>query len=60
MHTPYYRILRPCLWFAVGDKVPYSKFQEYFTPKAIRSLIKNKMIQIVFHDESKKGEGSNT
>lgn len=52
MHTPYYLILRPCMWFAVGDKVPCSKLQEYFTSKAVRSLIKDKMIQIVFDEES--------
>ena len=40
------------MWFAVGEKVPCLKFQEYFTSKAVRHLIKDKMIQIVFHEQS--------
>jgi hypothetical protein len=35
----YYIVLRPILWFAKGDKVTPDKLNEYFTSKAIRSLL---------------------
>lgn len=41
-----YEILRPCMWFCKGQFVECSKFQEYFTPKAIRSLLKDGFILI--------------
>ena len=41
-----YEILRPCLWFAKGEFVDCVKFQNYFTPLAIRSLIKDGFIKI--------------
>jgi len=41
-----YEILRPCMWFAKGDFVECNKFQLYFTPLAIRSLIKDGFIRI--------------
>ena len=41
-----YEILRPCMWFAKGQFVECKKFQEYFTPKAIRSLINDRFILI--------------
>jgi hypothetical protein len=41
-----YEILRPCLWFAKSEFVDSGKFQEYFTPKAIKSLIKYGYIKI--------------
>lgn len=41
-----YEILRPCMWFAKGEFVEFSKFGEYFTPLAIRSLISDGFIKI--------------
>ena len=43
----HYEILRPCLWFAKGQKIEIEKFKEYFTPTAIRSLLEYKYIQII-------------
>lgn len=34
-----YLILRPCLWFAKGDKVTHQKFCKYYTEKALQDLI---------------------
>lgn len=47
-----YEILRPCMWFAKGDFVPCEKVQEYFTAKAIRSLLEYGFIKIfVYNNE---------
>lgn len=40
-------ILRPCLWFAKGQVIPYSKMEEYYTHKSILSLLEYKYIKIV-------------
>ncbi len=40
-----YEILRSCLWFAPTDKINCIKFEEYFTTKAIKSLIKDGFIR---------------
>lgn len=45
--TKYYEILRPCLWFAVGDRIEMNKFQEYFTPKAVKSLMEYGFIKML-------------
>ena len=42
-----YKIIRGCLWFAQNDVVSCEKFQGYFTPQAIRSLIENGYIQVL-------------
>lgn len=42
-----YIIARPCMWFSVGERVAYEKMSEYFTPKAIRSLIADGYLKIV-------------
>lgn len=44
--TKYYSILRPCLWFAKGDKIEVNKFREYFTQQAIKSLIDYGFIEV--------------
>lgn len=41
-----YQILRPCMWFATGDYIPVAKFAEYFTPHAIKSLLKDGFIKV--------------
>jgi hypothetical protein len=41
-----YEILIPCLWFAKSEFVDCKKFQEYFTPQAIKSLIEYGYIKI--------------
>ena len=43
----HYEILIPCLWFAKGDKIEVEKFQEYFTPNAVKSLIQYEYIKII-------------
>lgn len=43
----HYEILRPCMWFAKGQIVRVEKFLEYFTPKAVRNLIKEGFIKII-------------
>jgi hypothetical protein len=45
----HYEILRPCMWFAVGDKVDFDKFQEYFTTKAVKSLVEYGYIKIIIN-----------
>ena len=45
--TSYYEVLRPCFWFATGDKVPTEKFMEYYTLKAINSLLHFEFIKLV-------------
>ena len=45
-NTKYYKILKPCLWFAVGDKIETKKFQEYYTLKAIVSLMEYQFIEL--------------
>lgn len=40
-----YEILRSCLWFAKGDFIECEKFREYFTQKAIKSLLKDGYIK---------------
>jgi|688.fasta_scaffold116882_2 hypothetical protein len=45
--TSYYEVLRPCLWFATEDKVPTEKFMEYYTLKAINSLLHFEFIKLV-------------
>jgi len=40
-------ILRPCLWFAKGQVIPYNKMEEYYTHKSILSLLEYKYIKIV-------------
>ena len=42
-----YEILRPCLWFAKGEFVEVGKFHEYFTSKAVKSLIEYHYIKII-------------
>jgi len=44
--TSYYLINRPLLWFAEGEKISYEKMSEYFTQKAIASLLKNEFLII--------------
>jgi hypothetical protein len=44
--TSYYLILRPLLWFSVGEKITYNKMSEYFTQKAIGSLLDFEFIVI--------------
>ena len=46
-HTQYYFVNRPLLWFAQGSKIPVAKIQEYFTQKAIQSLLKYDFLTIV-------------
>lgn len=41
-----YEILRPCMWFATGQFIPTEKFMEYFTSKAIRSLLDDGFIKL--------------
>lgn len=41
-----YEILRPCLWFAKGEFIECSKFQKYFAPNGIKSLIEYGYIKI--------------
>lgn len=45
-NTKYYLVLRPLLWFAKGEMIETSKMREYFTPKAITSLLKFEFIVI--------------
>lgn len=42
-----YKIERPCLWFAKGDRISIEKFQAYFTPAAVESLLANRYIKII-------------
>jgi hypothetical protein len=42
-----YEILRPCLWFAKTEIIDCKKFQEYFTPNAIKSLLSDGYIKII-------------
>lgn len=44
MHTTYYLVNRPLLWFSAGSKIPAVKMQEYFTNKAIQSLLQFEFI----------------
>lgn len=37
--TKYYIVNRPILWFASGEKITAEKMKEYFTAKAIKSLL---------------------
>jgi hypothetical protein len=46
-HTQYYFVNRPILWFPAGGKIPVAKIQEYFTQKAIQSLLKYDFLTIV-------------
>lgn len=39
-------IIRPCLFFAKGDRIPLQKFREYFTEKSIESLSKDEFIRL--------------
>jgi hypothetical protein len=41
-----YEILRPCLWFAKSEFIDAKKFQLYFKPRAIKSLIEYGFIKI--------------
>lgn len=41
----HYRILRPCLWFATGQKIPKAKVLDYYTEDAVSSLIDFKYIK---------------
>lgn len=41
-----YEILRPCMWFCEGQFINTVKFQEYFTAKAIRSLLDDGFIKL--------------
>lgn len=43
----YYEILRPCLFFAVGDRIETENFKMYFTDLAIKSLLTFEFIKIV-------------
>lgn len=45
--TRYYEILRPCLWFAENEKIDIDKINEYFTQKAITSLMDYGFIKLV-------------
>jgi hypothetical protein len=47
--TNYYKILRPCLWFAKDDVIETNKFREYFTGKAIKSLQDFGFIKLIFN-----------
>ncbi len=47
-------ILRPCLWFAKGQIIPYSKMEEYYTHKSILSLLEYKYIKIVPFESTQK------
>jgi glutamine synthetase type III len=40
-------ILRPCLWFCKGQVITYEKMSEYYTKKAIDSLLEYGYIKIV-------------
>lgn len=44
--TFYYFVLRPILWFPKDSKITTDKMREYFTPKAIQSLLKHEFIII--------------
>ncbi len=46
-NSRYYLILRPCLWFAEGDKIETKLFQEYFTQNAVKSLLKYEFISVI-------------
>lgn len=41
-----YEILRPCMWFCKGEFIEVNKFQEYFTCKAVKSLLSDGFIKI--------------
>jgi hypothetical protein len=45
--TRYYIVKRPLLWFAEGEKIPIEKMQEYYTNKAIKSLLEYNFITYV-------------
>lgn len=45
----YYLILKPCLWFHVDEKVSVDRFKEYYTPKAIKTLIEYQYIKIILN-----------
>jgi hypothetical protein len=47
--TKYYLVNRPILWFASGSKIPTEKIQEYFTQKAIKSLLKYEFLTMVIN-----------
>lgn len=46
--TTHYLIIRSCLWFAKDDRIKIDLFKEYYTPKAIKSLIDYGFIKIIF------------
>lgn len=46
-NTKYYEILRPCLWFAVGEKIPTEIFTKYYTNIAVKSLLDFEFIKMV-------------
>lgn len=45
----YYLIKRTCLWFVIGDKVPFDKLLSKFTPLGIRELLADGYIEIIFN-----------
>lgn len=45
--TEYYLVKRPILWFAESEKVPTFKMHEYFTNKAIKSLLQYEFIVLI-------------
>lgn len=45
----YYLIKRTCLWFVVGDKVPFDKLQSKFTALGVRELLADGYIEIIFN-----------
>lgn len=42
--TSYYLVLRPILWFPAGAKITQDKMNEYFTQKAVKSLLEYEFI----------------
>jgi hypothetical protein len=44
--TRFYVVKAPLLWFNEGDIVECNKLWDYFTPKAITSLLENDLISV--------------
>ncbi len=44
--TRYYIVKRPILWFAEDEKVVTEKVHEYFTHKAIKSLLDSGYLEL--------------
>lgn len=50
IHTPetkYFKILKPILWFHKDEKISTDEVREYFTQKAIKSLLDSNSITVI-------------